>query len=1251
MEKELPGYNIELVKKKLRELQEKYEKEIKPKEKDYNEENTKKGFIEPLLRVLNWNTEDINEVDAEFYIKNKRSSGSADYALKIGGEVKILLEAKAFDKDLETGYDIVHGMRRTYVEQLINYAFDLNKHMNTKIDYCILTNGKEWRVYYVHYQGVSFDRKLVFVLKIEEFLDKFIRFWSLEKGNFAKGDLDKFLKDDERLKIDKKAVNSLLYCKKLLVDSVIKDYNDNTRDMRYVIDKLINKPILDAPETFPKFYEMQEEEKFNKFILEATSNVINKILFIRIIEDKGYLVPKLTKQKVREWKEWFSSADRILRLFREACNEAEDRYNGGIFRINPYDILPYNDETLEKVIEILGDFNFEEIDADVIGRIYEIYLGTVLSVEEEIRGKKRTKLSSDFTERKKLGQYYTPKFVVDYIVKNTLGKLLEGKTPEEVSKIKVLDPACGSGSFLIRSFDYLKDYYVRYNDKQMEKAKKGNINDINNWANNHQIIDYNHKILKENLHGVDLNYLSTQICSINLWLRALEKDKKLEKLSKNMLHGNSLISGVEDKEELIKYKDELKEIAKLRDKIKDYYGKELSKREKDELEDMEVKLKEFKDKVNTPLNKNLKKYFENLDLAYPFNWEVEFTEVFDPDTSKEEQGFDVVIGNPPYVRVQRFSNIEKEFLKDHFISASKKFDLYILFIEKALKLLKLGGYFSFIIPNKFTQTIYGESIKKYILDNFQIITFIDFGDLKVFEDVTTYPSIIIIKKQQPRDNYLSNYIKVKELFDGLNVLFDKNIGKEFYDDDKITVFKFNQKNLTPKHWIFMPDIEQKLYEKIKNQEEITLKDLRERIYEGFISGKNDAFFIDDVKSSQLKLEKDLLMPVPKGNKVRRFNIEWDKEFVIFPHKQKGESVISIDLKDYPNIKKYLESKKSELEKRKYVIEAGKKWYEIWNTRDLRWFNQDKIITPNLAASNNFAYDFSNNKSTKYFFIDHDCYGIILKNKNREDYVYLTGLLNSKLIEFYFKKISPMFSGGYYKYHTQYLENLPIKIMKNKKIFNNKVIQITDLKKNLIEILYSFSNVLNNQAISDEKACKFEHYWKNSELYDFSKKTLAFANKTEAKISKMNIKEEGDKLTIYTANISLVQNKEFKNIKTIELTIKDDILRKFLYYSFKKYISEKKGRGFGSGIILDVIKKIPIPVYAVNIKMNLDKIKQVMKDFEHETKDLLEINNKIYKNLTEIEDDIEKTDKEIDDMVYDLYNITKEERKIIEESLK
>src|SRR3989338_2057106 len=522
---------------------------------------------------------------------------------------------------------------------------------------------------------------------------------------------------------------------------------------------------------------MPEEERLSKFILEASSNIINKILFIRIIEDKGFVRPKLTKQFVREWKETWSTdkLQNIMKLFKDACEQAEGLYNGGLFELNPYDTLPYDNNTIENIMGLLGDFNFEEIDADVIGRIYEIYLGTLLSVEEEIRGKKRTKLSSDFTERKKLGQYYTPKFIVDYIVKNTLGKLLEGKTPEEVSKIKILDPACGSGSFLIRAFDYLKDYYIKYNDQQISKTKNGNLKDMNNYIKNGIIVDYNHKILRENLHGVDLNDLSTQICSINLWLRALEKDKKLEKLSKNILHGNSLISGVESREELVKYKNEMMEIAKLRHKIKEYYGKELSRKEDDELNNMESKLKELKDRINKPLNENLKKYFENLDLVHPFNWEAEFTEAFEPDKPEEEQGFDVVIGNPPYVDIKSMSAKQVKGLFTFFETSENRINLYSIFIEKSIQLLKKGGYFGFIIPNSILFNSSYKKIRKLLLQKTNLLSIIRLPD-NVFEDAKVETIILIFKKKEASEIDKTN-ILIYDREDQINLISNKTAKK------------------------------------------------------------------------------------------------------------------------------------------------------------------------------------------------------------------------------------------------------------------------------------------------------------------------------------------------------------------------------------------------------------------------------------------------------------------------------------------
>ncbi len=1191
MQKDLPGYNIELVKKRIRELQEKYEKEIKPNEADYNEANTKKGFIEPILRSLNWDTENMNEMDAEFPIKNRVSFGSADYVLKINGEIKLLLEAKSFEKDLETGYDIINGQKRTYVEQLIGYAFDLNRHMKTKIDYCILTNGKEWRVYNVRWQGVVFDKKLVFVLKIGEFLDKFVKFWSIEKGNAAKGDIDRYALEEDKLPIDRKAVTSLLYCKKLLIDSIFRDYEKNNRDMKYLINKLINEPVKDAPNGFPKFYEMPENERFNKFVLEASSNIINKILFIRIIEDKGYLQPKLTKKSVDEWKLWFKQADRILSLFRTACHEADELYNGGIFDINLYDELNYDGDVLDRIIGILGDFNFEEIDADVIGRIYEIYLGTVLSVEEEIRGKKRTKLSTDYTERKKLGQYYTPKFVVDFIVKNTLGKLLEGKTPEEVSKIKILDPACGSGSFLIRAFDYLKDYYVGYNDQQMSKIKKNGVGNMNNYIENGEIVDYNHKILRENLHGVDLNDLSVQICSINLWLRALEKDKKLEKLSKNILHGNSLMSGVETKEELTKYKIELKETARLRKKIKEYYGKELNKKEQEDLEGMESKLKELRNKINAPLNENLKKYFENLDLVHPFNWEVEFTEVFDPDKPKEEQGFDVVIGNPPYIRPHKISVNIKKYFWDFFDVFKEKSDIYNCFIQRGIDLVVEKGFISYIVSDTWLSLQSFKELRKYMLDNCRILSLVMLPK-KVFQDATVETMIFIMEKNsnlKERSNNIISVVKYNEKenkFEEINEIPQK----EFMDDPSYA--------FTIKWSKVSSDIISKI-----TKEGVVLGDIV-NIRNGIATGDDPRFI---VKSKEKKEDKKVLY----GEDIHRYYFDYGGLYVRYLPEQM-------------------------IQHRKTARPASSDWFEI----------PKKILVHQVGGAKIKAC------------LDLDQYfstisTIIIRPLNKEyDLYFILALLNSKLISYWYKNQSVTST-----VKVEELRKIPIPIIKlNRKIkecYNNLLHlsnNIYNLYRSMNTTLTKFVKSINNQPIPDEKACKFAHYWDNSTFYDFSKDTIPFANKTKAKILDMNVREDGEKLIVYTTNISLVQNKRFDNIKTIELTIKNELLRKFLYYSFKKYVHEKKGRGFGSGIILDTINKLPIPVYVANVKQNLDNIKKVMDDFEHETQDLWKINDKTYKSLSEIEEDIEKTDKEIDEMIYELYEITDEEKKVIEESL-
>jgi len=754
---------------------------------------------------------------------------------------------------------------------------------------------------------------------------------------------------------------------------------------------------------------------------------------------------------------------------------------------------------------------------------------------------------------------------------------------------------------------------------------------MNNYIENGTIIDYNHKILKENLHGVDLNDLSVQICSINLWLRALEKDKKLEKLSKNILHGNSLISGVESKEELAKYKNELKEIAKLREEIKNYYGRELSRKERDLLEGMEDELLRVRLEINSEINENLKEYFKNLDLIYPFNWEVEFTEVF--DNPEEKQGFDVVIGNPPYVRQEKLNEV-KHFFLDYYKGYNAVADLYVPFIEKSIILLRKKGMMSFIIPNKWLRAGYGRTLRKFILDNCKILNIIDFDGIKVFEDSTVDSSIIILQKE---GNKKGNKIKVCEIKEKLGS------EKEILNYIENNSFDFNQDELSENEWSFFKTEINEIRKRIFNESKTLKEYVKDKFnlyppaYRGVTTGSNETYVISEEIKNKLvnKQNKHLFVPVIRGENLRRWSINYKNEYLLLITED-------TDINKHPEVKKYLETKKDLLKKRWEVKKNKIKWYEL---RPCSYYDllarKDKIIYCDISETNPFNYD------KRGYYIVNTAYAIPV------DDPYLLGLLNSRLMLFAFTSFAQKLGGKGYRFIYEFIERLPIHYPNKQEEakLKNKVIILVNLTENKDEIINKFTQSLNNQTISDEKACKFEHYWNYSDLYDFSKETMNKINVVAAKILNMEIMEEDEKLILTITNYNEKQKKTYKNVQALRMNIKNKTLKKFLYFNIKKYINEKKGRGFGSGIILESIKKIQIPVYIVTCKRNLEKIKKVMDEFNHETKDLWKIDSKKYKSLSEIEDDIEKTDREIDEMVYDLYGITGEEKKIIEDSLK
>ncbi len=424
------------------------------------------------------------------------------------------------------------------------------------------------------------------------------------------------------------------------------------------------------------------------------------MIFIRYTEDKN-LEPLTLLPLLREWK--VSGKGNLIEELNKIFRKFDKWYDSRLFEKHfSEDLESYG--PLEDIVEGLyhskksgHPYDFSVISSDVLGAVYEQYLGYLQKKEggKEENGRK--------SKRKQQGIYYTPTFVVDYIVKNTLGKILQEKSSEEIKNIRVLDPACGSGSFLIKACQTLIDYWQNQKREIKGSSKLDEIAKIMEKKAGQKILPTPAKlrILRENIFGVDLDPKAEEIAQLNLLLNAVSRRTLLPNLSHNITCGNSLISG-------------------------------------------------------TP--KELKNYFgENWKDKKPFNWEEEFPEIF------KDGGFDVVIGNPPYIMVENLPSNERRYLMSKYETAAKRFDIYITFIEKGLDLLKPGGFLSFIIPYPFLNQNYAEKLRKKILQDFNLIHILDLSEVKIFGDAIIRNCIIVIEKPRA-GNDKKDKINVKKIY-------------------------------------------------------------------------------------------------------------------------------------------------------------------------------------------------------------------------------------------------------------------------------------------------------------------------------------------------------------------------------------------------------------------------------------------------------------------------------------------------------
>ena len=942
--------------------------------KGYPEAQVRVDFLNPFFKALGWDIENKaqkppHERDVIVEL-SPETTGRPDYNFRINGATKFFVEAKSPSIALD---DVKH------ILQAKSYAWSTKE-----VYFVILTDFEEFRLYDASLKpNPKFPNEgLIFNFNYPDYIDNLGKLWELSKERVGQGSLEALLPRDTK-----------------------------SKRLRIPPDKSFLEDLTNWRTELAKDIHKRNPEFDVKLLNDVVQRLLDRIIFIRIAEDRRIRPDRELWEIAAQWKEE-GKRKSIMTHLVDLFHEINDDLNGDIFKPHACEKADVDSERLAEIIESLyfpkSRYRFDAIGVELLGSIYERYLGSTIRVTPQ-----RVKVEEKPEVRKAGGVYYTPKYIVDYIVKNTVGKLIEGKTPRQIEKIKILDPACGSGSFLLGAYQYLIDFHITYyRDHPKDRMTIEHPIFKRDILEEGLTIHEKARILKNNIFGVDIDPQATEITMMSLYLKALEgergrlpkKQHLLPSLGNNIKCGNSLI------------------------------GYDI----------LEGKL--FDDDTKSRIN--------------PFDWNsksVGFGDIM------ENGGFDVVIGNPPYVRQETIGEF-KEYFQGHYEVYQGTADLYAYFIEKGVSLLRDKGLFSYIVANKWMRANYGESLRRWMKKQ-RIEEITDFGDLPVFENATTYPCIIRIKKgvipaKAGIQSFTAAQIKTLE-FSSLS---------DYVNEHSYAV---NKSALNDSGWALVNEQSQALLNKLQAVGRPLGEYVKGEIYRGVLTGLNEAFIIDAETKDQL-LEEDpksaeLIKPFLLGRDIKRYELSVSDRYLVFTRR-------GVDIKKYPAIQEYLSSFKENLlpkpkdwkgENWKGRKPGSYKWYEIQDAVDYyEEFEKPKIIYAEIATKGQFTLDLHN------FYSETTTYIIPMDSK------YLLGILNSALVTFIFSTISSSIRGGFYRWKRQYMNMVPIRTIDfnnpSEKARHDKIVSLVDLmldlhkKKNSLPPSAEREKVEREIAVMDEK---------------------------------------------------------------------------------------------------------------------------------------------------------------------------------------
>ena len=860
-------------------------------------------------------------------------------------DVRAVIELKGLKVSLDMRQKRA-GDTRTPVEQAFNYAPKYGKNCQ----WVIVSNYKEIRLYR---SNDMTEYQVFFLEKLKDDLEfkKFIYVLSFSS-----------LVGTEKKKAKTLELSEEYQKKQAEIEK--KFYNEYKNIRLHIFENMRkNNPTINE-----------------NIIIEKVQKLLDRFLFICFCEDKGLLPNEIFYKTLEKGKKIKNIFEIFLSLCRwiDIGNSRENipRFNGGLFKND--DILDglYVDNEVFEEMQKISEYDFDsELNENILGHIFEQSITDIEDLKKEINGEKADKKKG---KRKKDGIFYTPKYITKYIVENSIKNWLddkrkelgEDKLPElkekdydydvykknytknyrkhiefwtkykeAVKNIKIVDPACGSGAFLITAFECLlkKNNYI--DNKIFDLT---GVKDL--------FSDTTKEILQNNIFGVDLNKESVEITKLSLWLKTADKNKTLASLENNIKCGNSLIDDVEIAGELA------------------------------------------------------------------FDWEKEFPQVF------KNGGFDVVVGNPPYVFARdNFNEIEKNYYIKNYISSNYQINTYILFMEKSFKLLKNKGYASMIVPNSWLMMYSGKGIREYILENIKLLEIVNLAGHS-FENVNVETVIYFGYKEKGEfiTRVLLNkgkefiYSHSKNSISFINE--EEKLFKVFSDEYSEEINKKIFKNSTALDEIVEIKAGLQAYEKGKGIPKQTEEDVKNRPYDY-------TYKFDEETYKYLE-----------GNNVGRYSINWSGQYLKY-----GDNLAA--------------------------------------PRIVELFNGKKIIIREITGA--FPKNIISTYTEEFYLYNRSNIGIIEKEGKKIDLKYILVVLNSTLISYYFRKntaksVRKLFP----KIILNDLRKFPFKeiSLQEQQPFIEKADKMLALNKELQEISQKFQRMIMREFGLEKISAKLQNWY-------------------------------------------------------------------------------------------------------------------------------------------------------------------------------